>query len=199
MRYPNRGELERAAWLTAAIIVLWAFGTNLAWSSTLLVLAIVFRDRINSILTSLSSALSQSTAVEIEIAGTKLKLTASEASSILQKIGDDVRMLVEGLSNDQKLLLAFIVQRPSVRSVAIGKEPLSFERKKPPTILHQDLGALRERHLVRPVGGGTWQPDKYPELTPFGELVAKSAPLAAVKVDQKGIDDYLLRAHGGAQ
>jgi hypothetical protein len=91
-------------------------------------------------------------------------------------------MMINELTEDQQQLFLFIIKDPSAQG-EIGEPPLRFERKKPPTVLQEDLRALRERHLLIPSGGGTWREHKSPELTPFGKLVVKTQSFEGRRFD----------------
>jgi hypothetical protein len=139
--------------IIAALAVLAIYGKALSWPVIVLAMFIAFFSQIRLLLEGLTTLISKSAGVEIEIAGQKIKLNFAEASDLLQKMADDIKIMIGRLTEDQQELFLFIAKDPRAQN-EIGELPLEFERKKPPTILHDDLRALRERHLVRPTGGG---------------------------------------------
>jgi hypothetical protein len=152
-----------------------------------------FFSQIRLLLEGLTTLISKSAGIEIEIAGQKIKLDFAEASDLLQKMADDIKMMIGGLTEEQQQLFLFIAKDPRAQG-EIGELPLRFERKKPPTVLHNDLRALRERHLLRPSGGGTWREHKSPELTPFGKLVVTTPSFEGKSSEPQRMEAYLDRA-----
>lgn len=180
--------------IIAALVVLVVYGKEgLDWPVIVLAVFIAFFSQIRQLLEGLTTLISKSAGVEIEIAGQKIKLNFAEASDLLQKMADDIKIMISRLEPDQRELFLFIAKDPRAQN-EIGEKPLEFERKKSPTILHNDLRALRERHLVRPIGGGPWREHKIPELTPFGKLVVASPSFEGKSGDEKWLELYVIRA-----
>ena len=180
--------------IIAALVVLAIYGKEeLNWPVIVLAVFIAFFSQIRLLLEGLTTLISKSAGVEIEIAGQKIKLNFAEASDLLQKMADDIKIMISGLEEDQQELFLFIAKDPRAQN-EIGEKPLEFERKKPPTILHNDLRALRERHLVRPQGGGPWREHKSPELTPFGKLVVASPSFEGKSCNDVWLKAYLVRS-----
>jgi hypothetical protein len=189
----NPKLVVEAAQIIVALIVLAIHGKPLSWPLIVLATFIAFFSQIRVLLEGLTTLISKSAGIEIVIAGQKIKLNFAEASDFLQKMADDIKILIDGLTKEQKDLFLFIAKDPGAQG-EIGEPPLRFERKNPPTILHKDLRALRERHLLRPKGGGTWREHKSPELTPFGKLVATTPSFEGKSIERERMEDYLERA-----
>jgi hypothetical protein len=174
------------AQIIAALVVLAVYGkAKLDWPLIVLAMFIAFFSQIRLLLEGLTTLISKSAGVEIEIAGQKIKLNFAEASNLLQKMADDIKIMIGGLTEDQRKLFLCIAKDPTLQG-EIGDPPFEFKRKKAPTILHNDLRALRGRHLVRPSGGGPWREHKSPELTPFGKLVIASPSFEGKGCDANG-------------
>lgn len=196
--FSNPKLFVEPAQIFAALIVLAIYGKPLEWPLIVLATFIAFFSQIRFLLEGLTTLISKSAGIEIVIAGQKLKLNFAEASDFLQKMADDIKLMIGGLTKEQRDLFLFIAKDPTAQG-EIGELPLGFERRKPPTILHDDLRALRERHLLRPKDGGTWRAYKSPELTPFGQLVLTTPIFEGKSIDSQGMKRYLDQARASTR
>ena len=120
--------------IIAALIIVRVYGDVLSWPLIALAAFIAFFSQIRSLLAGLTSFLAPGARVKIELAGQKIELNSVEASDLLQKMADDIKLMIGELTEDQRQLFLFVTKDPSAQG-EIGEAPLRFERKKPPTIL----------------------------------------------------------------
>jgi len=137
----------------------------LAWPVVgLFALAIFYRSLLK-LLEGLASSLKLKT-VKVKAFGVEAELTPQEVKAAVDELLQEISDPTNELREDELLLFERVASSDGRRTV-IELEP-NFVRGND---IHNRFRRLRDRHLIRPVEGSRWLPEKHPSLTRFGRLV----------------------------
>jgi hypothetical protein len=139
---------------------------SIAWPSVALTVALLFRKPLAHLAESVSLK-----AIKLKVLGAEVELTPEQAKTNLQELLTDILQTINELPPDVLELFGGIEAaggRSTVEDLVPGFSRDSHE--------HQSLRTLRDRQLIRPFEGGSWQAKKHPVTTHFGELVWRMRP-----------------------
>jgi hypothetical protein len=118
----------------------------------------------------------QAKSISLKFIGIELEITGGDAQGILQQLLDEALLSVNRLDDTNKRLFNLVRTANGTRTVDdITQEVFGhqFERQSDE---HKRFRELRDRKLIRPRDGSTWEPRKYPVLTRFVELLLRVKP-----------------------
>lgn len=143
----------------------------LAWPLTFIAFVVVFYKRVRALLERLAATLTLET-VKLKVFGLEVQLAAKQAKETFDEL---LQIIVESTNElPDKDIALFDRIKASAGSQKVGQLFPEFQRDTPerPSPEHRQLQNLRDRMLIRPLEGESWQAWKHPVLTRFGQLVS---------------------------
>ncbi len=141
----------------------------LAWPLVIMIIVLSFRAQI-------SELIKRSSGFNFEVLGFKVALTVKQVHDVAQELFKEVSEGLSNLTQEQRKL--FQAVRTSNGSKTVGQltqeifgKPFVRGREE-----HEEFRALRDSQLVRSSEGGRWKPEKHPVVTPYAQIILKSAP-----------------------
>lgn len=131
------------------------------WPIALAFVAWLFRREFSALLARVKE-------VSFKLLGQEVSMSAEKASDVLEEITKD---MVSDLDADHWRTFEKI--KLSNGSNTVNDIFPGFKRH---TRDHEILGELRQRTLVRPLEGGSWQANKHPVLTRLAAVIARTKP-----------------------
>jgi hypothetical protein len=135
---------------------------NLAWPIVVLVALVIFRAPLTHLITRIKGL-----KFRME-GGGEFELTAAQVRGIAEDLLLEADALIRDLGPPEKKILARIVSSP--RALTVEQAVPGFTRGSPELY---SLRKLRNCQLIRPVGGGRFEADKYIEIKRFGQVLLK--------------------------
>jgi hypothetical protein len=131
----------------------------LAWPLTTFILVVLFYSPLTNLLERL-------TTIKLKAFGTEVELTPEEVKTAMNELLQEISDPTNELKANEILLFESVVASDGRKSVS--ELVPSFARGNE---FHDTLRRLRDRHLIRPIEGSRWLPEKHPIATRFGKLV----------------------------
>jgi hypothetical protein len=137
----------------------------LAWPLTTFILVVLFYSPLTNLLERLTTTLRIKT-IKLKAFGTEVELTPEEVKTAMNELLQEISDPTNELKANEILLFESVVASDGRKSVS--ELVPSFARGNE---FHDTLRRLRDRHLIRPIEGSRWLPEKHPIATRFGKLV----------------------------
>jgi hypothetical protein len=136
-----------------------------AWPALTFFAIVLFYPPITRLLNSLAASL-KIKSIKVKAFGVEAELTPQEVKAAVDELLNEISDPTNELTEGEVQLLDQIAAADGRKSV-IELAP-AFVRDND---IHASFRRLRDRHLIRPLEGSRWFPEKHPVLTRFGRLV----------------------------
>lgn len=147
----------------------------IAWPLTVSILILTISSRFRE---PLSRLIDRSKKTTLKFGSINIVLEHDEVDKILQQLLDETLQSTKNLTEEQKRLFKIVQSAAGSKDVnEINR--LAFNRDFVKNgVDHKCFRELRDRKLVRPQEGSSWQADKHPVVTRFADLILRIQPKA---------------------
>ena len=153
----------------------------LAWPFVVLIIVFSFRAQFKELF-------ERSSGLTFKVLGFEFALTVKQVHDVAEELFKEVSEGLSSLTQKQRELFQAVRASNGIKTV----DQLTQDIFDKPFVRTgeelEEFRALRDSQLVRPREGGRWKPEKHPVVTPYAQIILKSAPtvLAATKAVEVG-------------
>jgi hypothetical protein len=159
---------DRSAMSAADIQAISSLLTALAWPAVAAFVLWTFRDPVQGVL-------SRSKQLTVKFFGQEVMVQADSQGQEIAQLLREVQDTVLDLSEEHRKVFLDIKSADGRRTVSDYFPGFARDSKN-----HLLLQELRDRKLIRPLEGGSWQAEKHPVVTKFARLVLGVYPASLI-------------------